>query len=324
MITIVVGKPGSGQSYHIVRHIAKYLTTLSKKETIERKIYTNVSLNLDELQAYFNRRAISIDVRSIVKLLEEADLKLDRDKLRPGDVKEEKRGNRLHTVVNPFSPAFFWNRFPDNALIVIDEIQKYIGSVKEYGESEEQSLVEYFSLHRHKKHDWIFLTQAITSLSVVVRRVSEKVIEVYNSKSTTLPFPFSIPVADIFTLLRGFGIENQVYRVRTGVLQGTYRVDFEGPIEVVKMSPEIFRLYQTHTLLGEDEKGASVVDSELPFDLGPGAWWRAILWFLGQHGFRFLILGSIFFGFTYGCLRVMGVDPFFWVKDIRLPFLSRR
>lgn len=281
MISIVIGKPGSGKSYHITRYIVDYLTKLAKKKESKRVIYTNISLNLPNLQKYFDERKIKIDVSRFVRLLGEDDLRFRGDLLEEGDVKEEKRGARKYRVIAPGSQAFFWNRFPDDALIIIDEVQKYIGSVKEYGESENQSLVEYFSLHRHKKHDWIFLTQALLSLSLVVRRVSERVQEVFNSKFMTLPFPISIPFRDIQILLRGFGIQNQVYRVRDGLLENSYKVVYEGPIEVVPMTREIFDLYQTHTLKKDDDDSGT--DSELPFDLGPGAWWRAVKWFIGKH-----------------------------------------
>ena len=291
MISVVIGKPGSGKSYHITRYIVDYLTKLAKKKDSRRVIYTNISLNLVNLQKYFDRKGVKIDVNDYVTLLTEDDLRFNPELLEEGEVKEEKRGFRKYKVIAPGSMAFFWNRFPDDALIMIDEVQKYIGSVKEYGESEQQSLVEYFSLHRHKKHDWIFLTQALLSLSLVVRRVTERVQEVFNSKSMTLPFPISIPFADIQTLLRGFGINNQVYRVRDGLLENSYRVIYEGPVEVVPMVQEIFDLYQTHTLVkGEDSDG---VDSELPFDLGRGAWFRAIRWFIGKHWFHLTVKAAI-------------------------------
>lgn len=307
MITILIGKPGSGKSYHVVRYLVNYLETLSSKSRIDRVIYTNVSLNLSAFQDYFDRRKIDIKVDRVVRLLKETDLRLNPELVKPDEIKTVKRGYRTYQEISPTSKCFFWNRFEDNALIIIDEIQKYIGSVKEYGESEEQSLVEYFSLHRHKKHDWIFVTQALTSLSVVVRRVSERVIQVFNSKSLTLPFPLSIPVADIYTLLRGFGVQNQVYRVREGYLEGTYRVIYEGPVEVVRMTRDFFALYQTHTLLNDKDSPAMVADSELPFDLGRGAWHRAVRWFLFKHGFRLTLLSMAFGTIVYLCVsRING------------------
>lgn len=299
-IQIVIGKPGTGKSYHVVRYLEKYLTTLSRKKRIGRRIYTNLSLNLKEFQDHFDRLHVPIEIDDVIVLLDQKDLTFDESLLAPGDAREVRRGNKLTLEINPTSQAFFWNRFPDNALIVIDEIQKYLSSVKDVGEAEEQSLIEYFSLHRHKKHDWIFITQSLLSLSVNVRRVSEKVTETLNSKALTLPFPFSIPMSDIQTLLLGFGVQNQVYRVREGRLDGTYKVIYDGPIEVVTMSQEIFKLYKTHTLIGDEGEDNIVTDSEVPFELGKGASRRACFWFLRKHGFHLSvkagILVFIFFG----------------------------
>lgn len=306
MIQVVIGKPGSGKSYHIVRYIVDYISKLAKKQDSRRVIYTNISLNLVNLQKYFDKKNIKIDVNDYVSLLTEDDLRFNPDLLSPDDVKEEKRGFRRYKVIAPGSEAFFWNRFPDDALIILDEVQKFIGSVKEYGESEQQSLVEYFSLHRHKKHDWIFLTQALLSLSLVVRRVTERVQEVFNSKSMTLPFPLSIPFADIQILLRGFGINNQVYRVRDGYLENSYRVIYEGPTEVVPMVQEIFDLYATHTLVKDKDDDSDGVDSELPFDLGPGSSFRAVRWFVGKHWLHLSIKACVIFFIFKAIFVVLG------------------
>lgn len=295
MITIVLGKPGTGKSYHTVRYIANYLRTLAKKESIDRKIFTNLSINPDALQKYFDRRRIKIDVSDVLVLIDDRFLKYDETYLQPGEKRLEKRGNKEFLTVDPKSNAFFWNRFPDNALIVIDEIQKYLSNIKEVGDAEEQSLVEYFSLHRHKKHDWIFLTQNLMSFSISVRRVSEKIVECLNTKQLSLPFPLSIPIRDIQTLLLGFGIQNQVYRVREGRLDGSYKIIYDGPVEPVVMHKEIFDLYQTHTLLAAESASVGVSsDSEVPFDLGRGAWRRALWWFVKKHWFHLTLKFACF------------------------------
>lgn len=292
MITVVIGKPGTGKSYHCTRYLVNYLTTLARKNQLERKIFTNLSVNVDAFQKYFDRRHIKIDVSDVLVVLDSEELRYDENRLERGEKRLVKRGNKEFLEVDPSSKAFFWNRFPDNALIIIDEIQKYLSNIVEVGDSEEQSLVEYFSLHRHKRHDWIFLTQNLQSLSISVRRVTEKIVECLNSKSLTLPFPLSIPLRDIQTLLLGFGIENQIYRVREGRLDGTYRVDYDGPTEAVVMKKEIFDLYRTHTLLESDSVGVSS-DSEVPFDLGKGAPLRAIKWFAKKHWFHLTLKTAI-------------------------------
>lgn len=286
MITIVIGKPGTGKSYHCTRYLAKYIEQLAKKKNLERRIYTNLSVNLDAFQKYYDRKRIKVNVREILIPVDGTTLKYDENLLKDGEKRTVKRGNKEFLEIDPASQAFFWNRFPDNALIVIDEIQKYLSNIKEVGDSEEQSLVEYFSLHRHKKHDWIFLTQNLMSLSLSVRRVSEKVVECLNSKQLCLPFPISIPLRDFQTLLLGFGIDNQIYRVREGRLDGSYKVSYEGPTEAILMHKEYFDLYQTHTLLEGEESVGVKTDSEVPFDLDAWAPLRAVWWFVKKHWFH--------------------------------------
>lgn len=308
MISIVIGKPGTGKSYHCTRYLANYIETLAKKKQLERRIFTNLSVNIDAFQKYFDRRRVKVNVAEILIPIDGSTLKYDEELLAPGEKRTVKRGNKEFLEISPSSQAFFWNRFPDNALIIIDEIQKYLSNIKEVGDSEEQSLVEYFSLHRHKKHDWIFLTQNLMSLSLSVRRVSEKVVECLNTKQLCLPFPISIPLRDFQTLLLGFGIDNQIYRVREGRLDGSYRVQYDGPTEAIVMHKEIFDLYQTHTLLESENTVGIKTDSEVPFDLGRGAWLRALWWFTKKHWFHLtlkIIIAIILFKMFMGVFNTL-------------------
>ena len=76
MINIVIGKPGSGKTYHIVKYLYEVLTDLIKRDTLERVIYTNVSVNIDE----FNRQLSAdfkteVDISDILIVLGPEDLK---------------------------------------------------------------------------------------------------------------------------------------------------------------------------------------------------------------------------------------------------------
>lgn len=282
MISIVIGKPGSGKSYHIVKYLYDEFCSMARTG-ITRNIYTNITLNIDEINKAVRKATRSnFDVTPFVYFLTDKDLRYDVSRLRENDLKVVIRGSKKCQEVALDSPAFFWNRIKNDSLVVIDEIQKYLGGIKEVSDSEKQSLVEYFSLHRHRKQDWIFLTQALMSLTVEVRRVSEVVYEVFNAKSMTLPWPLSIPMRDIDTLMKGFGVYNQVYRVRKGLLDGTYKVEYDKTADVCKMDKKVFVLYQTHTL-SKESGGALVSDSKLPFDLGKGSGRRALFWFLRKH-----------------------------------------
>jgi len=68
MIRIFTGKPGGGKSY------ATLLSILDELEHGDRDIVTNVSLNLSELNAYFQRKGREfVDVFSRVRLIEKED-----------------------------------------------------------------------------------------------------------------------------------------------------------------------------------------------------------------------------------------------------------
>ena len=307
MINIVIGKPGSGKTYHIVKYLYEVLTELLKKSEIERKVYTNISVNIDEFNRQLSKTfGEEIDVTNILITLEAEDLKYNSRLITMEDRIEKRVAGKSFYSVAATSKAFFWNRFDDNALIIIDEIQKYLSTVREESESERQSLIEYFSLHRHKRHDWYFITQNLLSLPVEIRRVSEKVYNIFNAKSMNLGFPINIPLRDIETLLAGFNVSRQVYRVREGYLENTYRVTYEDSVEVVVMEKRVFALYQTHTQL-KDNASASIFrgDSTLPFDLGKGQQWRAIKWFLGKHGFHLTVKLIIVVWFVVGIFSIL-------------------
>ena len=311
MISIVIGKPGSGKSYHIVKYLFDEFCSMARTG-ITRNIYTNISLNIDEINKAVKKKTnVSLDVKPLINFLSDKDLRYDASRLREGDLQIVIRGSKKSQEVALDSPAFFWNRIKNDSLIVIDEIQKYLGGIKDVGESEKQSLVEYFSLHRHRKQDWIFLTQALMSLTVEVRRVSEVVYEVFNAKSMTLPWPLSIPMRDVEILMKGFGVYNQVYRVRRGLLDGTYKVEYDKGADVCKMDKSIFVLYQTHTL-SKDSTAALVSDSKLPFELGEGSGRRAVLWFIRKH------IGHVTFNFALialGAFLFYRVFNAFWTFD---------
>jgi len=307
-ISILLGKPGSGKTYHATRKIASVLCAWSRKEHAG-VIVTNLPLRLDNLDAYVERHTgVKNFVKDHIQLVDENFLRFDRSKLRPGDVTQELRGCRTYEVVDPYSPAYFWNRLPDGAFVVVDEMQKYVGSIKEYGESEKQSLTNYFTQHRHYRHEWIIITQSINTINQTVKECAQTVYEVFNAKNSYMGFPFSIPLRDVDVLLKGFGVEKQVYRVREGSLESSYGIGWEAGVQVVTMTSEIFSLYRTHTLLhskAEEDVTASLserADNELPFDLGRGSRWRAIKWFAKRHALHltvkfcliFLLIAGIF------------------------------
>ena len=252
MITIVVGKPGSGKSYDTVSRLAGDLVDRLNRSAELPTIVTNLKLNIDEFSDYV-RRESKKDVDLNIEFLSDDDL----------------------------SEPCWWRNLPEDSRIILDESQFYWSSHK-ISQEEQQDLIETLSTHRHRRQDFILLTQSLTSLSVDIRKYCENVIEVLNAKSLTLPFPISIPMRDIQILMAAFGSRRQVYRTREGLLEGTYKVSWEGELKICHTSPKIYRLYRS-----TDSKKQG--DNALPFADGPGAWKRGLKWFLFRHGFHLLV-----------------------------------
>lgn len=259
MITIVVGKPGAGKSYDTTDRLVEDLIGRYRQNAEIPVICTNLKLNRENFESYISKA-----------LKREVDL------------------NIVYLDDEFLSRPLWWCDLPPNSRIILDEAQFYLSSSR-INKLEQQNLIESLSTHRHRRQDWILLTQSLTSVSVDVRRYCENVIEVLNAKSISLPFPLSISLRDVQILLWGFGVRSQVYRTREGLLEGTFKVAWEGELIIKKTRRAIYKLYKSTE---RKESG----DSALPFADGPGAWKRALRWFLFKHGFRFFFLGFVFFG----------------------------
>ena len=279
-IKIIYGKPGSGKSYHAVKTLASILCDWARveKETGEpyaQRLFTNLSFNRDAVKSYVDKNAgVDFDVDRYLNILED-------DFFTPPAPKRDENGAFFYDKQGEQQFDFWWDKFPDDALIVIDEIHKLLGSEFAYVKAvqETAALRNYMAQHRHKRHDWILITQDKDQIARPVLRMSEEAVHVFNLKTSTLPFPISIPMADVETLLKGFGVTRQVYRVRVGTYGSSgNRVTFDGPIQVFVMSQEIFALYQSVTMASS--KLDITGDRALPF-VGR---WGAVRWFAMKHG----------------------------------------
>ena len=276
-IKLVYGAPGSGKSYHMAKTLAETLCDWARveKQTGERyprKLYTNLPLIRSAYKDYVERKTgVEFDVDYY--LVETTDAFFGE----PVRVRDEK-GRFLEDEQGKPVWEFWWDRIPDDALIVLDEAHNHLGVEYAYVNKIEtfRAMRKYFSQHRHRRHDWILITQAKNNLSNQILVLCEQAIHVFNAKTLTLPFPISIPMEDIETLLKGFGVKNQVYRIRVGTYDNR-RVVFDGPVQAFAMTSEIFALYKSNTMAAD--KIDVVGDRALPFK-GPIG---GILWFAKRH-----------------------------------------
>ena len=286
MITVVVGKPGSGKSYDCVKNLLAVLEADIQKGSV-RKVYTNLALNVPAIEAYLEKRlGKKVDLSANIVVLEPDFFKFRSDLIQSSDVVSQGSGLSKKKRISDNSLGYWWNRFDDGAYIIIDEIQQYLSSLSRESTSVLLSISQYFSTHRHHRHDIVLITQALTTLSLEVRKYAELVREVVNSKSISIPFPFNISGRDLDILRAGFGVTRQLYRVRVGALtpSNNFRPDFQGEVDVVTTSPEIYACYRTHSKIEDD---SSSTDFDLPFKQDKYVKFRAVAWFLRKNAFNF-------------------------------------
>lgn len=309
MISLLIGKPGSGKSYHATREILRLLATDIKRKA-SRKVYTNVSLNIDEVNLYLTAElGQEVDVSERVIVLEDDFFVFDRSAVTASDYQTFNQGVKKTQLIRDDSLGYWWNRFENDAVIIIDEIQRFLGGNSKGDRSVVSSIAVYFSTHRHRRHEIILISQALTNIPLEIRKYAETVLEVFNAKSLSLPFPLSIQGRDIEIFLKGWGVQRQVYRVKKGILDiaRPHIVEFQGEAEVVATSPAVYACYQSHTLKESDPSKVFVSDSDLPFELGPGQRWRAVKWIVKKYfpsvAFKVvLVILAVFFvkGFFHG------------------------
>ncbi len=277
-IRVIFGKPGSGKSYHAVKFLADMLCDWARneKKTGERHpqvLRTNLPLNRDAVKEYVDKQVTGIDF-DVDYYVEN----LNDDFFTPPTPKCDQNGAYVYDKKGDQEYVYWWDKFADDSLIVLDEMHRYLGSEYQYVNTIEETaaLRNYMAQHRHHRHDWVLITQDVSQIARPVLKMAEQAVEVFNAKSTTLPFPISIPLSDVETLLKGFGVNRQLYRVRTGTFWG-YRIRYDGVTEAFVMSSEIFALYTSNTLA--NEKSGIVGDRALPFTTRTGA----VLWFAKKH-----------------------------------------
>lgn len=302
-IKLVYGAPGSGKSYHMAKTLAEMLCDWARveKQTGERyprKLYTNLPLIRSAYKDYVERKTgVEFDVDYY--LVETTDAFFGE----PARVRDE-NGRFLEDEQGKPVWEFWWDRIPDDALIVLDEAHNYLGVEYAYVNKIEtfRAMRKYFSQHRHRRHDWILITQAKNNLSNQILVLCEQAIHVFNAKTLTLPFPISIPMEDIEMLLKGFGVKNQVYRIRVGTYNDR-KVVFDGPVQAFTMTSEIFALYKSNTMAAD--KIDVVGDRALPFK-GPIG---GILWFSKRHVPHLAVkAGAVFFAWSFFSDVVLSPD----------------
>ena len=266
-LSVIFGKPGAGKSYFAVTKIVSEIEDYCRAELVsgvehKRKIYTNLPLKRDAINDYISKKiGRPVDAAKYIEVLEE------------NFFIEE-------TTPGKFKKIDWWEKFPEGAFIVIDEVQFYLSNSKDSGDGAYlKDFQLYISTHRHRKHDLIFLTQHTDNINKVCLNMAQDAYHVVNIKGRVLPW-LGIPFADFQVLLEAFGYKNQY----ANILYGNYLGRAFKPESTlhILLSPDIYRLYKSHNNDdGEDRPS---------LQLSRG---RAVLWFLRRHFWHLFIKAAL-------------------------------
>jgi hypothetical protein len=254
MLTIIAGKPGSGKTYHMMSVLVDKLVDfanyeLKHGEKFVSSIWTNIPVHIDGMnETVSSRVGKKVDITDYIHFCNE-DFFQDEN------------------------CVYWWQKFPEKSLIVVDEVHHYLGRSVEYGSIElETELINFLSTHRHSHQEIYFLTQHTDQFCSQILGIAEQLFEVVNAKNMQLPFPLSLPMSDIDEVLRSFGIKNQYYQLNIGAYRGK-AVKWSGASVRHLMTEEIFRVYQSHMKSDDTDDHPSLQRSRL----------EALLWFCKRH-----------------------------------------
>ncbi|MBR0191852.1 MAG: hypothetical protein IJQ31_07295 [Thermoguttaceae bacterium] len=285
-LTLIVGKPGSGKSYFAVKKIAEMVLdwlSYEKREgkPFERVLYTNLHLNDDAFNEYIAEHVGNgFDIKNYYKFID-TDFFYAKDSA----------GHR--------NPCKWWENIPVKALIVIDEVHQYLPAGGTGSKDYMQEFVEYVSTHRHKEHDIIFITQHPDNINRSILNMAADVYHIINIKNRVLPW-IGIPFADIDVVKEAWGCKRQVANALYGNYVGR---SFRAQNNVTfQLKPEIFALYQSHTLLNGQGGGEDRPDLKLG-KIG------SLFWFAKRHIWHLSFKAGLVYAAFWGIRFMLSQAP---------------
>lgn len=272
MLNLIVGKPGAGKSYYLVYRLYKDICDIVdnyiKTGVSIREIYSNIPLNKENI-------------------LEQ--LKKDGYKVFNLDF--------IHIVNDDFFTGFWWDKFGEGSLIVVDEVQFYLSnhiSKDKEGELYLQRFEEWVSTHRHKQQDIYFLTQHPDNVQKSVLNMAEGCFQIQNIKNKVIPY-LGIPVSDIDVVREAFGSRQQWIHVVYGLYVG--RAFKKESVQPLLLEQKYFSMYKSH-FKGDSDR-PTVNRSRL----------GSILWFIRRHFWHLSIKAlCVYFG-CWLLIRLVTVVP---------------
>lgn len=280
-LSLIVGKPGSGKSYFAVSRIIQDLEDwaryeLEHEKPFDRTLWTNIPLDVEEICIYLSEKLdAKIDATPYVNVLDDSFF-------------QEDDGHKVE----------WWEKFPPGALIVIDEVHHYLGEEQTYSrDTYRQHFRDYVSMHRHKQHDIMFLTQSTENLMPTVLRMAEDAYIISNLKSMSWPWPISIPMGDVFVVKEAWGNKNQFIRV----IRGTYlgRALHKENVTNQLLLNTIFRLYRSHTKSDTASDRPSMQLTRI----------GSLIWFTRRHAWHLILKAAVLFFVLYIGWNILNSIP---------------
>ena len=261
MLSIIAGKPGSGKSYHMASIVVEVLTDwvryeLKNGQPFDSTIWTNMKFNIEGLNETISKRiGKDVEVDKYMKYCD-SDFFADPD------------------------AAYWWSKFPEKSLIIIDEVHFHLGRKVDYGSLDlEAELVNWVSTHRHSQQEIYFLSQHTDQFANSILGIADTLLEIVNVKSLHLPWPISIPMSDLDELKRSFGIKTQYYQANVGNFRGK-AIKWSGATQRYMMTADIFRAYKSASHGSAEESGDRPDLKMTPFE--------GLAWFARRHAWHLL------------------------------------
>lgn len=284
MLNIIQGKPGSGKSYFAVKKIIDLLQNLVEDEKRSgkmsvRRVYTNINLNLSEIDTYIENITFSgISASKYVEIIDNSFFwEIGQDGT-----------NQL---------CDWWEKFSDGAFIVIDEVQYYLASNSNDKKSEgyNKKFELYISTHRHKAQDIIFITQHQDNILRSCLSMSEGTYIITNYKNFILPW-LGIPFSDFDVVRRAWGSDHQLANVQYGLFVG--RAFHKQSSEVLLLEDSIFKLYKSHN--------DNISEDRPNLNLGR---FSSLFWLFRRHALQLSIKFILVFFFILALFSVFRSVP---------------
>lgn len=284
MLNIIQGKPGSGKSYFAVKKIVDLLINLVEDEKRSgtqsvRRVYTNIKLNLIEIDSYVENVTFSgIKASKYIQIID----------------------NSFFWVVGSDGVNVlcdWWEKFSDGAFIVIDEVQYYLASNSTDKKSEgyNKKFELYISTHRHKAQDIIFITQHQDNILRSCLSMSEGTWIITNYKNFILPW-LGIPLSDFDVVRRAWGSDHQFANVQYGLFVG--RAFHKQSSEVLLLEDSIFKLYKSHN--------DNISEDRPNLKLGR---FSSLFWLFRRHALQLSFKFILVFVFIFALFSVFRTVP---------------